>query len=102
MTIPDSLVACLRLAMEREDLDTRETVAEAFAIYKHVTGAAFEVEDDEEGEAIVLACFNWVADEVLNSLILKGIMEFSGIDESGEVYLGFTNNENENENKTTQ
>lgn len=90
MTLPDTLVSCLKLAMEHDDLDIEDTVKDAFAIYYSVTGHAFEVEDDEEAEAIVEACFHWVADETLNGLILKGVMEFSSMDENGEVYYGLT------------
>lgn len=86
----DLLQQCLKTACQYDDLSIEETVEEAFIMYKTITGHAFEVEDDEEGEAVVKSCFEYVADEVLQSLILKGVMEFSGMDENGEMWYSLT------------
>lgn len=45
------------------------------------------VHDDEEIDAIG----HFIADAVLESLILKGMVEVAGVDENGELMVGLTN-----------
>lgn len=83
--LPDSLKRCVRIAMENESLTSEETVSEAFRLHYELTGGPIDVEDDEEGMNLVREAFAFVADEVLHGLVLKGVMEFAGVDENGEL-----------------
>lgn len=90
MLLSDGLRRCLLLAMDNEDLNIEQTVYEAFKLHYEITGQTIEIDDEEEGEELVRSCFNFIADEVLNNLILKGAMEVKGVDENGELTFGLT------------
>lgn len=90
MNLPDSMKRCLQLMMENEELSTEEVVFGAFKLHFEITGGPIDIEDDEEGMEVVRSAFAFVADEVLHSLVLKGVMEFAGVDENGELTVKLT------------
>lgn len=89
MIIDDNMKNCLRLAMNDESLDFPQTVQAGFRLYAESFGV-IEVEDDEDGEELVESAFNFVADTVLENLMLKGFVEPSAVDENGEILYGLT------------
>lgn len=68
------------------DLDWVDTVVEAFTRYKSITGGAWEVENDEEGETLMNAAVKFLIDCVLFNMVDKGIIEIDGMEDDELVF----------------
>lgn len=89
MLLNEELKNCLMLAAEDDTLDIDETLHQGFVLYVDQYGV-IEVDDDDEGLELVKQAYSFLADLTLNSLIMKGMMEFSAVDENGEMLYGMT------------
>jgi len=78
----------LRLSLESHRYCNHETsgLCHALILFETALRRGETIIDDDEIEA----CGKYVADCVLEGLILKGVMEVTGVDDNGNFFVGLT------------
>lgn len=86
MELDEMMKDCLiRANRDFPDLDYIDTVMEAFRDYVLIMGAPVQIEDEEEGEALLQKAVYFLVDCVVIDMIGKGIIEVDSIDEDGDL-----------------
>jgi hypothetical protein len=88
MILDDETQENLRLALQSHQFCVHHGAAmcHMLILAELAIRRGYPVTSDEELEA----CGHFIADEVLQSLILKGFVSMDGVDENGQIMMGLT------------